>query len=65
MMTFKKSVQKHVFQLYHVVNDTCRSAQLSHSQGGLDELQRKYQCNKVLTIGQQNQGFVSISHYCN
>lgn len=53
-MAFKKSVQKHVFQLYHVVSDAYRAAQLSHSQGGLDELQRKYQRNKVLTIDQQN-----------
>lgn len=53
-MAFKKSVQKHVFQLYHVVTDIHRDVQLPHSQGGLDEVQRKYQHNKQLIIGQQN-----------
>lgn len=53
-MTLKKSVQKHIFQLYHVLSDSHRDAQLPHSQGGLDEVQRKYQHNKVLITSQQN-----------
>lgn len=47
-MAFKKSVQKHVFPLYHVVSDIHRDAQLPHSQGELNEVQRRYQCNKLL-----------------
>lgn len=48
-MAFKKFVQKHVFQLYHVVSDIHRDA-----QGELDEVQRRSQCNKALIIDQQN-----------
>lgn len=40
--------------LYRVVSDIHRDAQLPHSQDGLDEVQRKYQYNKLSIIGQQN-----------
>ena len=53
-MAFKKPVQKCIFQLYHVVNDVDGDVQLPHLKGRLDEVQRKYQGNEVLNIGQWN-----------
>lgn len=50
-MAFKKPVQKCFFQLYDVVNDVHGDVQLPHLKGRLDEIQRRYQANKVLNIG--------------
>lgn len=53
-MSFKKPVQKCIFQLYRVVNGVHGDVQVPHLKGGLDEMQRKYQSNKVVNMGQWN-----------
>lgn len=53
-MAFKKPVQMCIFWLYHFVNDVHGDVQLPLLKGGLDEIQMRYQANKVLNIGQRN-----------